>query len=466
TLVRATTRHTRTPPASPPATGTPPTGTPPAVAPRDPDAGRARALFARVPRAAALAARIPSAEAFRAHVREPYLQLFAAQLTVAGTAVVANILIARALAPSGRGEIALLLQVAYLTSQVLLLGSERSFLAVYSPTLPKTAVRAYTRLLVVPCAAGLAVIAIAAVFAPGSLPPALVAGIALFTVVNVLVRAVRAVAVASGRNAGFLGSTIASQLLLLAALAVLTASGTKDPAVWLGAYVVAGAIPAAVCWLRWSRGPVQALYRPEVVRRRAVRREGLALLPSAIANMGMLRIDRLVIPALASTAALGIYATVATMTELLSWPIASFADTRLGAWRTADREGRLRIWPLLGAAAGYAAIAAPVLGVVIYLIVVPVFGAAYAPAKALIPPLIAASAVYGISRVSLAILVARRRNLLASAAEICGFAVSLVAYVSLIPAWGARGAAWGSLAGYAACLLFAQAALRRPEEAR
>jgi O-antigen/teichoic acid export membrane protein len=393
--------------------------------------------------------------------REPYVHLFLAQLTVAGVAVIANILIARALAPNGRGEIALLLQIAYLTSQILLLGSERSFMAGYSQVSPQVAVRAYARLLAVPCAAGLVVIGAAALLAPVRPPPSLVLGVALFTLVNVLVRAVRAVAVASGRHAGFLGSTIASQLLLLAALAVLTVAGQTRPAVWLGAYVVAGAIPAAICWLRWSRGTAGELSRPEVVRRRSVRRDGLALLPSALANMGMLRIDRLVLPALASTAALGIYATVATMTELLSWPLQSYADARLGAWRTAHEHRRLRVWPLLAVAGMYAAVAAPVLGGIIYLLVVPLFGDPYEPAKALVPPLVAAAAVYGVSRVSVGILVARRHNGLASIAEVSGFAVSLGGYALLIPAWGAAGAAWGSLAGYTACLAVAQVALRR-----
>jgi O-antigen/teichoic acid export membrane protein len=100
-----------------------------------------------------------------------------------------------------------------------------------------------------------------------------------------------------------------------------------------------------------------------------------------------------------------------------------------------------------------------VLGVVTYLLVVPLFGDGYGPAKALVPALIAAAAVYGVSRVSLGILVAKRRNGLASAAEVAGFAVSLAAYALLIPSWGASGAACGSLAGYSACLVFAQAAL-------
>jgi hypothetical protein len=52
-------------------------------------------------------------------------------------------------------------------------------------------------------------------------------------------------------------------------------------------------------------------------------------------------------------------------------------------------------------------------------------------------------------------LVARGHGALVSAAEICGFVVSFVAYVGLIPRYGISGAAYGSLLGYGACLVFA-----------
>jgi O-antigen/teichoic acid export membrane protein len=190
-----------------------------------------------------------------------------------------------------------------------------------------------------------------------------------------------------------------------------------------------------------------------------VRREGLALLPSTLANTGMLRTDRLLLPALASTAALGLYATVATVTELLAWPVQSYADARLGGWRAAADAGQLRTWRLLGRGALYALAAAPVLGALTYVLIVPVFGARYAGARSLVAPLVAAAALYGVSRVALAVLVARRRALLASGAEVCGFAVSVAGYLALIPGRGAAGAAYASLVGYGACLAFAAAAL-------
>jgi O-antigen/teichoic acid export membrane protein len=70
-------------------------------------------------------------------------------------------------------------------------------------------------------------------------------------------------------------------------------------------------------------------------------------------------------------------------------------------------------------------------------------------------PLIAAAGLYAISRISLGLLVAKGHGTLVSAAEIAGFAVSFAAYLLLIPQHGILGAAWGSLLGYGAGLVFA-----------
>jgi O-antigen/teichoic acid export membrane protein len=401
-------------------------------------------------------------------LQDPSLRLLLAQVCVGASAAAANVLMARALAPSGRGSVALLLQVGYLASQILLLGSERSFIAVYTGSSPAAAVRAYTRLALAPCAAGVAVVAVVAATTPAGAGPArtTLVVVTAFAVVNVLVQAVRAIAIATGRHSGFLGYTVLSQLALLAVLTVLYLAEVTGPVTWFTGYLLAGAFPTAVCWILWSRRggapppPGDAL--ADADKRRAVRREGVVLFPAAIANMGMLHIDRLILPALASTAALGLYATVATMTALLAWPLQAYADSRLGVWRAAHRQRRRDPSPGALSAAVYALVVAPIAGGVMYVLIVPVFGPRYEPAKALILPLICAATAYGWSRVSLARLVAQGRNATASAAEVSGFAVSLAAYLLLIPTHGALGAAVGSLVGYGCCLVYAEAALRRP----
>jgi O-antigen/teichoic acid export membrane protein len=283
----------------------------------------------------------------------------------------------------------------------------------------------------------------------------------LFAVVNAFVRAIRGIAIATGRQVQYLRYTIVSQVFLLILIVGLLLRGGSSSTTWMFAYLISGMLPTAVLLIVWLRSGV--LEEPRsVVLRRAARREGVLLLPAAMANSGMLRVDRLLLPAMASTAALGVYASVATMTELLSWPLISLADARLGAWRAAHDHGRLRVGRAIAAAAAYAVIAGTALAVVMLVVLVPLFGPDYRSAPALVWPLIIAAGVFGIGQVLVSVLTARRRNGLASTAEAAGFGVSLVAYLVLIPKYAALGAAYGSLIGYAAGASVAAAALLLP----
>ncbi|WP_250037157.1 lipopolysaccharide biosynthesis protein [Paractinoplanes maris] len=400
-------------------------------------------------------------------LREPFVQLFASQLLTGGVAFVANILMVRALAPAHRGEVALMLQVVYLATQFMLLGTERSFVASYHEITPAAAVRAYGKLLIVPCAAGIALAAGFEMVAPGHYNPGLlvIGLITLYTLVEVAGLATRAIAIAAGRVGDFLICRVVEALLLLGLLVVLFVANTTTPALWIVAYLIAGLVPTTVYIVLWLRRPApDGSALPD--RNRLVRKEGLALFPAAISNMAMLRSDRLALPALASTSALGLYAAVATMTELLAWPIRAYADSRLGKWRRDHQNGGLPTRPILLAVGLYCVVVTPIAAGGLYLLIVPVFGQDYAPAKAVIVPLVAAAGLYAISRVTLGLLIAKGRGSLVSAAEITGFVVSFVAYLTLIPAFGILGAAYGSLVGYGSCLLFALVANRLTGEPR
>ncbi|HEY7271937.1 MAG TPA: NAD(P)H-quinone oxidoreductase [Actinoplanes sp.] len=388
-------------------------------------------------------------------LREPYVQLLATQLLAGGVAFVANVMMARALSPTGRGEVALMLQIAYLAAQGLLLGTERSFTAECQGVTPAAAVRAYARILVIPCSIGLALAIAFAALAPDGLNPGvgLTGLVFCYVVVEVAMLATQAIAVVADRMSDFLRCRVVESVLTLGVMALLYGAHVAHPGAWIGAYLIAGTLPMVAYVVRWLRAPATPAIT--VAQRRLIRREGLTLFPAAVANMGMLRVDRLALPALSSTAALGLYASVATMTELLAWPLRAFADSRLGHWRAKHRGGGLRARPLILAATVYAVVVAPLLAGGLYLLIVPVLGEQYAPARVVVVPLVAAAGMYAVSRVSLGLLVARGHGTLVSAAEICGFAVSLVAYLTLIPRYGISGAAYGSLLGYGACLLFA-----------
>ncbi|MFI7545273.1 lipopolysaccharide biosynthesis protein [Actinoplanes sp. NPDC049599] len=395
-----------------------------------------------------------------AQLREPYVKLLASQVLTGGVALAANVLMVRALSPSGRGEVALILQVVYLATQVLLLGTERSFVASYHAVTPAAAVRAYARLLVVPGGLTLAVAAGFAVLAPDRLDPGtlIIALIVGYAAAEATSLATRAIAICVGRVRDFLYARIIESLLLLALLVTLFVAGATHPAVWILAYLISGAVPTLAYLIVWLRLPAPAA--PPLAHNRTVRREGLALFPAALSNMAMLRADRLALPVLASTSALGLYAAVATMTELLAWPLRAYADSRLGKWRATHREGALDTRPIVTAAAVYCLVVAPLAAGALYLLIVPLFGAQYAPAKVVVLPLVAAAGLYAVSRISLGLLIARGHSALVSAAEITGFAISFAAYLLLIPPYGILGAAYGSLLGYGSCLLFALVASR------
>ena len=386
-------------------------------------------------------------------LREPYVQLIASQLLIGAVALAANIMMVRALTPTHRGEVALMLQVVYLATQAVLLGTERSFVAAYHEVPPAAAVRRYGRLLIVPFGLGVAVAAAYAILAPARLTPGplVIALITTYALLEAASLASRAVAIAVGRVHDFLTSRVVESILLLAVMAVLFQARVDSPELWLTAYILACLVPTVfyvVFWLRLPGGEIGD-------QNRLVRRQGAALFPAAISNMAMLRSDRLALPVLASTTALGLYTSVATMTELLAWPLRAYADSRLGRWRAAHQEGRLRTRPIVLAAALFVLVAGPLLAGGLYLLIVPVFGHAYAPAKAVVFPLTVAAGLYAVSRIVLGLLVAKGHGTLVSAAEVAGFAVSFAAYLLLIPGHGIAGAAWGSLLGYGAGLVFA-----------
>ncbi|MGX6603120.1 lipopolysaccharide biosynthesis protein [Micromonosporaceae bacterium Da 78-11] len=395
----------------------------------------------------------------RRQISEPYVQLVASQLLSGGVALAANILMVRALSPSNRGEVALMLQVVYLATQGLLLGTERSFVASYHDVTAPAAVRAYARLLAVPAALGLTAAVVYLLVAPDRFTPGpLIVGlIAAYVLVEATSLATRSIAIAVGRVRDFLYCRVIESLLLLALMVGLYLGRAANPAVWILAYLAACALPTVAYLVVWLRLPALTA-APD--HNRLVRREGLQLFPAALSNMAMLRSDRLALPALASTSALGLYTSVATMTELLAWPVRAYADSRLGRWRAEHQAGALQTRPIVLAATVYCLVVAPVVAGGLYLLIVPVFGHQYAPAKSVVLPLVAAAGLYAVSRVSLGLLIAKGHSKMVSAAEIAGFVVSFAGYLLLIPGHGILGAAYGSLLGYGACLAFALVATR------
>jgi O-antigen/teichoic acid export membrane protein len=395
--------------------------------------------------------------------------LLIAQLCTAASAFATNILAARGLGPAGRGELALLLQTAYSGSIAVMLGSDRSVVAVYTGSSVSTAARAFVRLLRTPSIVTLFAAA-AIVVAPAPVPVSwrlkfCVAG--LFMITNSFLRAARSVSIIAGETRQYLFEVeLPSDVLQLAGLAWLTVLGVGDSGLWIGGYLLAGTLPAAIWFIRRQpRGEAPPAggghdgAEAEHGRLRQARREGLKLVPAMIARSGTVRVDRLVVAVLASTTALGLYASVGSLTELIAWPVVAYADSRLGAWRRAHDNHTLSLRREVAFAVGYAVIAGVGATVVIRWLLIPVFGPRYAQALPLVIPLVGAAAVISISQLLISVLIARRQASLASGVEAGTLLISGLCYVLLIGRFGALGAAYGSLIGYSSCLVLAGLAL-------
>lgn len=391
--------------------------------------------------------------------------LFVAQLFGAATAFVVNILAARTLEPAGRGELALLLQIAYLSSLGLLLGCDRSVVAVYSGRPVRTVTVAFLRLLARPSLIGvLCAAAVVALPVPGLESWRVRLGLAFaFMVVNAFAKAVRSIAIAADRQRDYFAYSLTGEVLLLLTIGLLFVADVKHSATWVLAYVLAGTV-VTIGWLaRWLRRvPSNEVGAPASDDSLATaRREGWQLFPATVAHNGTLRFDRLLLAGLASTTALGMYATVATMTELIAWPLLALADARLGRWREAHDEGTLRVGRILAAAAAYGLGMSLLVGAAISLLLVPLLGPEYLPARQLVVPLVLAAAVFGIAQILVNLLTAVRHNKLASTTEMIGLGATLVLYVVLIERYEAVGAAYGSLLGYSVGMLLAGVLLWR-----
>ncbi|WP_141437053.1 lipopolysaccharide biosynthesis protein [Blastococcus aggregatus] len=385
----------------------------------------------------------------------------AAQVAAAAAGLLVNVLAARGMGPDGRGALAFYLQLAYVLSAVLLAGTDRALPAVRRNSFALRAAEGQMLRLLGP---GVAVTVFVLLLGPvvagfagaemGGILAAAAAAMALWG--NTVLLALRAAAIAAEDTGRFLRVMVSGQAILVVGACGLLALSIESTTVWLCLYGGALLLPAAVALV---------LQRPDLhgnaADRRTTRRLGLRLAPTVIANMVMLRSDRLLLPVLADPAQLGLYVVVAGVTELISWPIQSFVDGRVPLWRRALDQGSLATSRVLGGAAVAAVVATVTVGHSISWLLVPVFGTQYESARPLIWPLAIASGLYAFSRFGAAITVAANRSSLATAIDVTGMLVSASAYVFLIPEHGASGAAVGSLLGYGVAAVASAGAVLR-----
>ncbi|WP_155945506.1 lipopolysaccharide biosynthesis protein [Micromonospora sp. CNB394] len=365
--------------------------------------------------------------------------------------LVINVVAARTLGPAGRGNIALLLQLGYLVNMLGLAGVDRAY-PVYVPE-GRTARSATLDMLRLAGPGGVLVLItvlplVWSIGAGSSSGPGLtVIAFTLAAIALVAGGAVRSAAAASGITGPFLAGTVAAQVVLLAAGALLAAFRVDDPSIWLLAYALALAVAPGLSWALVCRRRAGKTGTDTAHLARS-RHLGLRLLPAGVASMVMLRADRLLLPWLGSYEQLGIYIVVATIAEMVAWPVQAWVDARAAGWHRRHVAGELGISRPVLCVAAYGLVTGAAMVGCGRLVIGPVFGEDYRDATRLLLPLAIGAVAYCVSRVAVGLSVATGRARIALTTDVSAMAVALACYLALIPRWGAYGAAVGSAIAY------------------
>jgi O-antigen/teichoic acid export membrane protein len=368
----------------------------------------------------------------------------------------ANVLItARGLGPSGRGEIAFLTTVGFLTAQCATLGIQQANanLASRRPALTATLIANSVVLSLALGGAGAGLVALLAVALPsfadvtsGTLLALMLAAVPML----VLQAALQQLALAHHRFRQSNWAWLLVPVTTCTVNGVLALAGVLSVGIAAGAWVGGQALATVVLW-RALRAPARGMRRPEAALGREMLSFGMKAQAGRVLLLGNYRLDQWILGPVSGAHALGIYSVAVAWAETLFFlPTAltmvlqpSLARaTPEAAGQQAARAFRLAVL-ITAALALVLAAAAPVL-------CAGVFGEAFRPAAGQVRIL----AVGGFGIVALKLLgttlTAQRRPLRETAAIAIAFVVVIGLDVLLIPSHAGTGAAIASAIGYTA----------------
>lgn len=369
----------------------------------------------------------------------------AASALAAVVAFVVSILSARVLGPTGRGEVATVLQFAYIVAPFVGFGADRLLLRRddhnygYIPS-----GIAMTTVALVAC-----VIA-AVVYGPWTAMAGIVA------LVTVSFSMVRAMAISRGRISFFVAVFIGFQGSVLLISTALYFLRVEDWRWWAGAYIFP-ALPLAVWSLAKSRMHTDAKVGGIV----ETARTNAPFIASGLGPLATTRLGRVLLPALASPASLGLFVVVATATEPLYWVAQSVADQR-----TSEERGReltaARVLRHLGVVTFAYSLLGAIGGVVLYYLIEPVFGQEFEPAKELVLPLTIAAVILGCYRHLCGEILGSDYPRRIGGVELASAVIAVICYPIGIVLGDALGLAWTSAVVYFAAAVVAAVVLLRP----
>lgn len=360
------------------------------------------------------------------------LGLAAVPAFAAGVAFLSNILMSRLLGPEGRGVVGGLLQIAYVVGPILVLGLDLALLRGEDRTL------GFRILVRRPFWIACLLVAVTAV-SSFLLSSEVAITICLATIASFGFASMALLrSWATGRGAAQLylwAAFLFHSFVGLSAL-VLALAGVEEALLWFLPYLVPAAV-AAVYAILPSRGP--RIPSPLV-------RQGLVHMPGQMATILVNRLDRLLLVAVAGPAPLGLYLAVATFLESGGWLATGIADWRVRAMVMASEKRAVMARVAVEAAViavGYAA-----LGILLNLVLVPLFGPSFEAARGLILPLTLAGASLSMAQLLRGRLLASSLPAMATRPAILALPVALLLYPVAVIRWEAQGAAWASAIVY------------------
>ncbi|MCW2831508.1 MAG: hypothetical protein JWP31_2200 [Aeromicrobium sp.] len=373
-----------------------------------------------------------------------------AALLAAGVAFLVNILMARQLGPSSRGDVAWALQWSYVVGPLLALGVDRQ------------ALRGVAR--------GGARLTQLHVWALGLLGVGVAATLGSFAAVACIATAAISASIAIERGTGmatnslrlFAWLSVGFQLWILGASLALYVGGVDDVRWWLGVYAAPAPVLLAAAVIRTLDG------RRLGARARifgSTSRQSLQYMLGGIGALLAARVERLLLPAVASPRELGLYVSVATASELLVWAARGLGESRVAGLVGVDVSrgdlARLAIRNLFF----FAAAAVPV-GLGIGFVLIPLLGPGFEDATVLVVPLCMSSALWSTFLQVSAAWLARGSVRQSAALDVSAAALTAVLVLLAAPQHGALGAAWACVAAYGVMTTVGVARLPRPTRVR
>ena len=362
-----------------------------------------------------------------------------------------TVVVTRALGPERRGAYAVLVTIATVALILGHLSVEPSHTSLWSRTRDQAAIAANSLLLGLGVGSVCVVIAALVVALDPAVLPVTSYGLLLMALLsipcNMTGLLVNNVLVLRGRIGVVNWGGLLSSCVYCLTLVALTLSGMLTLGWVIVMWTVSAAVPLAIT--------VPAV-RPRLRERdlglaRHALAMGLRYHPGYIALYLLLRVDVLILNALTSTAAVGLYSVAVMLMELTRTTADSIAQVTLHRQMRGDHESATaltvrtaRLAALLAfGSVGLMCVAAPFLVPAVY---GPAFGGAVAPLLALAPGLVA----LGATRTLGSFLLRLHRPLVTSGLAVVALSANVVLNLIMIPMWGIVGCAVASSITYCA----------------